>query len=55
MKAEQPILSSAAVSLIQTNGIDFSSAKKYPADVLREKELDNLPGDVNPSIKEVCR
>lgn len=53
MKNEQPILSASAITLIQNNGIDFSSAKKYPVDVLSEKELDKLPADVNPSIKEV--
>jgi len=53
MKSEQPVLSASAITLIQTNGVDFESAKKYPLDVLSEKELDKLPIDVNPSLKEV--
>jgi len=53
MKNEQPILSASAITLIQNNGVDFASAKKYPVDILSEKELDKLPVDVNPSIKEV--
>ncbi|XP_021948183.1 advillin isoform X2 [Folsomia candida] len=53
MIGEQPILSASAITLIQTNGVDFESAKKHPIDVLSEKDQDKLPADVNPSMKEV--
>lgn len=53
LKAEQPPLSANTISMLHTNGIDYESAKKYPLDVLQEKEADKLPNDVNPAMKEV--
>lgn len=54
MKTEQPVLSASAIQLIQTNGVDFESAKKYGVDILTEKDPEKLPVDVIPSMKEVC-
>jgi len=53
LQAEQPVLSVSALTLIQTNGVDYESSKKYSLDILREKEIDKLPSDVNPTLKEV--
>lgn len=53
LKAEQPPLSAATVSLVHNNGVDYESSKKYPLDVLQEKDTEKLPIDVNPAQKEV--
>jgi hypothetical protein len=55
LQNEQPVLSANAITLIQTNGVDFASSKKYPLDVLLEKDIDRLPADVNPILKEACK
>jgi len=53
LKAEQPPLSAATVSMVHTNGVDYESSKKYPLEALQEKEPEKLPADVNPALKEV--
>ncbi|CAL8087238.1 unnamed protein product [Orchesella dallaii] len=53
LRAEQPPLSAATVSIVHTNGVDYESSTKYPLDVLQEKDTEKLPADVNPALKEV--
>lgn len=55
LKAEQPPLSAATVSIVHTNGVDYESSTKYPLEVLQEKDPEKLPNDVNPAQKEVIK
>ena len=43
----------ASTKILQRNGFEFSSCRKYSYEVLSEKELEKLPKDVDPSHKEV--
>ncbi len=53
MQAEQPELVSSDFDSAERNGYDFESCKKYPIDVLSERDPEKLPKDVNPAHKEV--
>jgi len=53
LKSEQPVLSASAVGILQTNGNNFATVKKYSIDKLKEKDAEKLPSDVNPSLKEI--
>lgn len=52
LQSDQPVLSAEALESAYTNGTDYKSAAKYPLDVLVEKDVEKLPGDVNPANKE---
>jgi len=47
------VLSASAVGILQTNGNNFATVKKYSIDKLKEKDAEKLPSDVNPSLKEI--
>jgi len=53
MKSEQQVLTADSLNSIQSEGIDFDECKKYPLEVLQEKDSAKLPADVNPAHKEV--
>jgi hypothetical protein len=53
MQGQQPVLNASDLLAPTANGLSFDSAKKYPLETLQEKDPEKLPGDVNPSNKEL--